>query len=376
MALQDEIDARAKEIHTDGYSMSINELVSLYRNREMDIHPEFQRFFRWTESQKSRLIESILLGIPIPSVFVAQREDGVWDVVDGLQRISTILEFMGELRGEDNALLPPSSLRATNYLPSLQGKVWEDEDDAEAEHALSNPQRLIIKRAKLDIRIVKRESDPGTKYELFQRLNTGGTTLSDQEVRNCLLIMVNRDFYGWLSSLQSDPNFELTVALSDRQRIEQYDLELVLRFMACRNSTNQELGNISDLGDFLTQKMMTFAQDGTFNRAEEEAVFRMTFKVIGDALSDDAFRRYDKAKDRFMGGFSVSSFETITVGVAENISAWETMEVGTRNSEMIRRVAELWWNDEVFRSRSGTGVRAGTRIPYLVPHGKSVFKVA
>ena len=59
--------------------MSIGEIISLYKENEMDIHPEFQRFFRWTIEQKSRLIESILLGIPIPSVFVAQREDGISD---------------------------------------------------------------------------------------------------------------------------------------------------------------------------------------------------------------------------------------------------------------------------------------------------------
>ena len=92
--LQQEIDEKKKEIFTDGYPMSIGELSSLYSENELDIHPEFQRFFRWTTLQKSKLIESILLGIPIPSIFVSQREDGVWDVVDGLQRLSTIFQFM------------------------------------------------------------------------------------------------------------------------------------------------------------------------------------------------------------------------------------------------------------------------------------------
>lgn len=90
MDLQQEIDARRAEIRTDEYAMSIGEWISLYENKELDIHPEFQRFFRWSIWQKSRLIESILLGIPIPTIFVSQRKDGVWDVVDGLQRLSTI----------------------------------------------------------------------------------------------------------------------------------------------------------------------------------------------------------------------------------------------------------------------------------------------
>src|ERR1700690_4336180 len=101
----EEIETKAQTIHTDAYPMSIGELISVYKDEELDIHPEFQRFFRWTELQKSKFIESILLGIPIPSIFVSQREDGVWDVVDGVQRLSTIFEFTGVLRNEDGKRL-------------------------------------------------------------------------------------------------------------------------------------------------------------------------------------------------------------------------------------------------------------------------------
>ena len=110
MSLDLEIEARRAEIRSDGYPMSIGELISLYRDEELDIHPEFQRFFRWSEEQKSRLIESILLGIPIPSIFVSQREDGVWDVIDGLQRLSTIFELVGVLKDENGEILPPLTL--------------------------------------------------------------------------------------------------------------------------------------------------------------------------------------------------------------------------------------------------------------------------
>ncbi len=98
--LQMEIDRARAEIRTDGYPISIGEWMSIYEKKEIDVHPEFQRFFRWSSRQKSRLIESILLGIPIPQIFVAQRPDGVWDVVDGLQRLSTIFQFTGILHNE------------------------------------------------------------------------------------------------------------------------------------------------------------------------------------------------------------------------------------------------------------------------------------
>jgi uncharacterized protein with ParB-like and HNH nuclease domain len=102
MSLESQIEEKRREIHTDAYPMSIGEIINLYTDGDLDIHPEFQRLYRWTNVQKSRLIESILLGIPLPSFFVAQREDGVWDVVDGLQRLSTIFSFLGIYKDEKN----------------------------------------------------------------------------------------------------------------------------------------------------------------------------------------------------------------------------------------------------------------------------------
>ena len=128
MGLDQEIKARRAEVRTDGYPMSIGELINLYRDDELDIHPEFQRWFRWSQEQKSRLIESILLDIPIPSIFVSQREDGVWDVIDGLQRLSTIFELTGDLRDSYGRKLTPLVLTQTKYLPSL-GREKLGEDD-------------------------------------------------------------------------------------------------------------------------------------------------------------------------------------------------------------------------------------------------------
>lgn len=77
MSLQDEIIERSSKIFRDAYQMSIGELINIYKDREMDIHPEFQRVFRWSETQKTRLIESIMSNIPIPSIFVSQNDEGI-----------------------------------------------------------------------------------------------------------------------------------------------------------------------------------------------------------------------------------------------------------------------------------------------------------
>ena len=151
MNLAREIENMRSEIRTDGYPVSIGELISMYRADELDIHPEFQRFYRWTDEQKTRLVESILLNIPIPSIFVSQREDGVWDVVDGLQRLSTIFELIGELKDDKGDRLPPLTLQGTKYLPSLEGKTWETTALSEG---IGATHQLIVRRSKIDVKII------------------------------------------------------------------------------------------------------------------------------------------------------------------------------------------------------------------------------
>jgi len=365
MDLQQEIDKTRAEIRTDGYPISVGEWISIYEKGELDIHPEFQRFFRWSLRQKSRLIESLLLGIPIPQIFVAQRADGVWDVVDGLQRLSTIFQFVGILLDENKEALPPLTLEATPYLPGLQGRRWEDEEHPD--QSLNSTQRLIIKRSKISVSIILKESDEMAKFELFQRLNTGGSMLSDQEVRNSILVMMNSEFYRWLRKLSEDKNFTACVALSDRAVEEQYDMELVLRFIVFRTMTPTAFANLGDLGEFLTDKAKALAQDKTYDFKKEEAAFRETFGLLANVLGDDAFRRFDKKRDRFVGGFSVSAFEAVGIGIGYNPGK------ARAKPDVIDQKVKQMWNDKAFVDNSGSGIRASSRVPKIIPYGRKLF---
>lgn len=162
MTLEQEIQKARLQIKADGYDMSLGELMSLYRNEELLINPDFQRYFRWDDSKKTRFLESVLLGIPIPPIFVFQRDDGKWELVDGLQRLSTIFEFVGILKDPDGEIKDPSTLEGTNYLPSLSGKRWERLENEGPEAALSSAQQLEIKRARMRVEILKEGSDPHT----------------------------------------------------------------------------------------------------------------------------------------------------------------------------------------------------------------------
>lgn len=318
MTLIDQINKKRREIKTDGYPMSIGEWISMYESGELDIHPEFQRFYRWSIGQKSGLIESILLGIPIPPIFVSQRADGVWDVVDGLQRLSTIFQFMGLLRDEHGEPMDPLILEGTKYLPMLKDVQWQNEVDPR--RSLPKELQLVIKRSKIAASIVLKESDESAKYDLFQRLNTGGSELSPQEVRNCLLVMINRSFFEWLKDLPKYDPFVITTALSDRPLEEAYDVELALRFVLLARIKESEIKSIGDVGAFLTDRISEVAQDKRYRRAEAKRLFEDSFTLLAETLDEAAFKRYNAKKKRHEGGFLLSLFEVVALGVAYNLA--------------------------------------------------------
>jgi len=365
--LLNDVVAKAKEIHTDAYPMSIGELMSLYRDKELDIHPEFQRFFRWSKLQKSRFIESILLGIPIPSIFVAQRDDGVWDVVDGVQRLSTIFEFTGILANEAGALFTPLSLIGTDYLPGLDGMTWQE--DAEPERTFPSPLRLDFKRAKLDIKIIKKESDATTKYDLFERLNTLGSRLSDQELRNCLLVMINSKMFHWLEKLSKLEAFRETVSLTDRAVQERYDMELVLRFLLLTRAELGTVQNVRDVDAFITKGMRDLASDRTFDQDFEGEDFRKTFATLFGAVGLDCFTRPGGGRGR--GGFLISVFEVVAAGLGWRIRSKPRKRL---NPEAVKSAFNSLHKSARFREYSRSGKSASSRMPQLVPLGRELFK--
>ncbi len=366
MGLQEQIDRMRQHIRVDGYAMSIGEWISLYENQEIDIHPEFQSFFRWSDSQKTSFIESILLGIPIPPIFVSQRDDGVWDIVDvdGVERLSTIYEFVGKLKHEtQEALSPLIKLEETKYLPDLKGKKWNDPEDTE--NSLTPTQRLLIKRTKIYANILLNKSDELAKYELFKRRNTRGSIATPQEIRNCILVMENKEMFKWLKDLSQNEKFKECIALSDRLMEEQYDIELLLRFIVFRKMEAEAIKTMVDLGDFLTDKMITLAQDKNFNYQQETEAFQKTFEILQETGSD-SFRKYDHRKNKFLGGFLVSAYEAIALGIGyhyENIS----------NINIRDKIKEIW-QDSDYTDYLGSGLNAQTRMPKLIDFGRRKFQ--
>ncbi len=171
MDLQEELEKLRADIDTLRYSMSIGEWMSLYKNHDLDIHPEFQRC-GWSVETKTHFIESILLGIPLSPILVLQRPDGIWEVIDGLQRLFTIFQFMGILKDEEGKLQEPLVLKHPKFLSSLEGKRWGEEgSEDEFENSFNEFQRETMKLIDLPMYLLLESSTKLPDSNLLQLLN-------------------------------------------------------------------------------------------------------------------------------------------------------------------------------------------------------------
>ncbi len=360
LTLQDEVKAARKKVVTDGYEMSVGEVINLYKDGELKIDPVFQRLFRWEDERKTRFIESLLLGIPIPPIFVFQGETGVWELIDGLQRLSTILQLTGDLLDADGNPVAPLVLNGTKFLPGLDGKRWTS-SAPDADDGIGQPLQIEIKRARIRVEILKFESDATAKYELFQRLNTGGVALTEQEVRNSIAVSINPQFYNWLQDRSQSQDFKNTTQQTEKAMESQLDVELVLRFLAFRR-VDYVPG--LDVHEYLDDALFRLATDTALSLADETTIFNKTFHFLNDALGDKAFRRWNGHD--FSGKFLLSVYEVMATGVSKNIVDLELLAHNAR-VEFIQAKAKGLWQNPTFTANSGAGVRGTTRLAKLLP---------
>lgn len=378
--LEKKVKDERRKIKIQEADIMISQLLEMYKERKaIDIHPEFQRVFRWTNKQRSRFIESILLGIPIPPIFVAEDSnlDGelFWDVIDGVQRLSTVFEFLGVLIDEKGKTQKPTVLVGTKILEELNGKVWNNEV---YEHKFSFDQSKYLKNQFLNatLKIIKidEQSDPKVKYDTFDRLNTGGTRLTEQEIRNCLAIMLNRNFYIWLRQLSYNPNFVGCMPLTEKAKNEQDDMEYVLRFMVYRNIKQEDISSSDDIGELLTERMRSFCTENTLNFSKEKEIFDKTFKLLYDSIGEDSFKKYHQ-DGKFKGAVNISNFEIIAIGIANNLD--EILELENPIEHLREKIKGVYSDPRYIELQKAkiASQRAVTRFNKLTIFGTEYFKV-
>lgn len=365
ITLQEEIDVNQKKIQSDSYPQSIREIRSRYTEWELIINPEFQRYFRWDKEKKSKLIESIFLWLPLPSFFVSTNENQEWELVDWLQRISTILEFMWELKTEHKTRISNENSIAEGliewdnfrYLKKLWNIKWED---------LSSELKRAFYNYKLNFNILKVSTDKKVKYELFERLNTWWAQLSKQEIRNCIMIMENKDFYKFINDLAKNEDFQTTISsIGEKETLFQYDKELILRFFALRAFKDGDI--ITSVSKYMEDKMYLFLEN--FNYSEEKDIFEKTFSIINNTFWEDSFKKYYKEDQIFKRKVILPFYDILTLFVSNNLNL--------SISRLKQVIKEIWEEDDelsIIKKNIWVWPRIEAKLSFALKEWQSIFK--
>lgn len=347
--------------HRPNYNRRNRFYVWVERTRH---HPRISRLFRWSIEKKSSFIESILIGIPIPPAFAYENTDGTWELIDGLQRISTVLEFMGVLRDPDNpGSFKSSTLVTTKYLPSLAGTVWRDDAGTSS---LDKALQLFFRRARIDFQVLKHPSDPRTKFDLFQRLNRGGAYANAQEVRTCSMVLANRDFTKAIRELAETEAFVSVLRITDEQKLNQTSVEYAVRLVV---HTFRDFDNSTDVQEFLDRSILAILTEEKAKKVIDTVgwVVETLHRLYGDvALLPPA-----NAPAGVANRFSMRALECIAVGLARN----KTAILKTPDpDEFIRSHIDTFWQQDDVLGMSASGLRGTTRLQKTVPFGNAWFR--
>ncbi len=247
-------------------------IIERMRFDEINLRPPYQRNINlWNPKQQSRLIESILIRIPLPAFYFDCTGDGRWEVIDGLQRLSAIRNFVLE---KDNKL----TLTGLEYLKNLHGKKYDDLDR-------QNRRRIN------ECPITYFQIIPGTaediKFSIFRRINTGGLTLNEQEMRNALASDTARNF---LQKLSNSKYFLKVTSCTDNLKKRMKDHELILRFLSFYHLDvkSRPFTNISEL---LNSMMSELNRSSDEQRQEWEDAFNRGMQRSFLLFGETAFQR-------------------------------------------------------------------------------------
>lgn len=305
------IEEQKKRLTTTSLDLSFNELVDMIDTHELNIQPDFQRLFQWSPATQSRFIESLLLEMPIPPIYVIESEENKYLLIDGLQRISSYLHFRGKLHAPENDVLEGQKLRLCDcdIVPAFNDLTFDD---------LPTSLQIRLKRYFVRVEVVRYGSDPQYQYFMFKRLNTGGVLLTEQQIRNCTIRLLNPQFNDFIAELAINLEYQATTTyLTTEQRKGWYDQELVLRFFAFKNEIESY---VHEIGDFLTEYMERVSDNShknhiVFDFAAEKIIFEKTFLVFQKSLGDRAFNRLNAKQTDLVDAFGIYHFESLTLGI-------------------------------------------------------------
>src|SRR5260370_23615270 len=335
------VDQKIEKIRSRPLDVSFNELLDMHKNKELIIDPEYQRLFRWSEAKQSRFIETLLLEMPIPPIYVIELSEGIYELIDGLQRISSYLHFRGEHPDRLNSDGTRSKLMLTDceVAKEVNGHSFD---------CLPSALQIKLKRNFVRVEVIKKESDPRLRYYVFKRLNTGGELLSDQEISNCTIRLLDNTFNDFIIGLAGNSDFKDCISAISEEKAEQKgDQELVLRFFAFKNNRQNY---VHDVSDFMTEYMEAVSDptrdDFPFDYHTEKLIFEKTFKILDHTLGNKAFSGTNP-RGNLVAKFLSYHYEAFTLGLQPYLD-----RIDPYQEKVIKKLKEVLLSikkDDVFR---------------------------
>lgn len=359
------------------FSHGTRRILDLYRSyavdKELDPRPSFQRGYVWDRNRATKLIESILLHVPIPLIYTAEEDDGREVVIDGQQRLTSCFSFiegffpptasdLERSKAGYEVKKRPFRLGKMKILTDLQGKSYTQ---------LPDNLKRTFDRYGLQVIKISKESHPDVKFEIFERLNTGSVALSDQEIRNCIYRGEYNDLINKLSNMDT---FRKLLGLSAEAKRMQ-DVELVLRFLTFNDKTH--LNYNQKMRAFLNGHM----RENRHLSVEKAEKFRSNFSNACDlaftVFGERAFRRYSVGTAKNPnGGWERSVNKALFDCVMFWFARYEKRQIVDRKDAVRDALIRLCVEDIVFVDAItlGTGDPARVRSRFEI-WGKELRKL-
>lgn len=277
--------------------MNVYNLMERLENYEINMTPGFQRHGVWTKEQQSRLIESLILKIPIPTFYFNAVDEGEWVVIDGLQRLTAFNNFLVG-RKDDEGVWVKEKLCGLEYMADFNGKTFDD-----------LPRQYIrrIKETPIVAYIVEKGTPEGIVYNIFERINTGGVKLNKQEIRHAMYGGKATELLQRLAEselfIQATQHAILSKRMEDREYINRYIAFTELDYV------DEYEGNVDD---FLRKALKKVNQYDDKNIVRIEQTFYRVMKGCKDIFGKFAFRKYNNDTMR-RGPINKALFESWAV---------------------------------------------------------------
>jgi|YelNatPaOPRAMG01_1025707.scaffolds.fasta_scaffold08326_3 hypothetical protein len=262
-----EVKEGARTVLADKLDLDVATICNRIQQGELILQPEFQREYVWDDVKASRFIESILMQIPTPVIYLAEDEEGKQLTIDGHQRLKSIYRFWSN----------EFPLRGLTVFKELNGKYFKELDKKYQRALLNGVIRTIM---------IRRESDSDIKFELFERLNTGSIHLNAQELRNCIYL---GPYNSLIKELAADRDFLFLLGLKEPDK-RMRDRELVLRFFAFYHTPYYQYR--PPMKKFLNDEMKKYRRIQDEEARKLKAIFKKSVELAKTVFGDKAFRRF------------------------------------------------------------------------------------